>query len=75
MKPYFKISSMCNQCDSCRLICPKNCIIKNDNKYVIETWACNMCHLCAEICPQKCIKITNDSEQSHYSSFSTTPLK
>ncbi|MCK5884848.1 MAG: 4Fe-4S binding protein [Bacteriovoracaceae bacterium] len=65
MKPYFKISSRCIGCDSCRLLCPKNSIIKNGDAYEIETWSCNLCHICAEVCPVDCIKLVTSEDESN----------
>ncbi|MBT3236835.1 MAG: 4Fe-4S binding protein [Bdellovibrionales bacterium] len=57
MDKQLKIFSRCVSCDNCHLICPEGAIIKNGQKYTVETWACTICYLCVEICPTNCIKL------------------
>lgn len=59
-----QIGTSCVSCDACAIVCPANCILSNNNQYVIETWSCVLCMACREVCPVDCIKFSEDQESS-----------
>lgn len=59
MLPYLEITSTCNACDNCKIICPEKAITRADNSYFIDTWSCTLCNICVEVCPVDAIKIKN----------------
>ena len=55
--PHLTINQRCQNCDNCRLVCPKAAILKNGKQNVIDAWACNMCLLCQQVCPANAIEL------------------
>lgn len=55
MTPILEISNLCIGCDNCRLLCPENAVLKDQEEYSIETWSCTLCGICKEVCPIDCI--------------------
>ncbi len=61
MYPYLEIQPRCISCDTCRLICPENAILKNGQVYTINTHNCTLCGNCVQLCPVDAIIKKEDS--------------
>ncbi len=53
----FMVSDLCRACIAhpCTLVCPKDCIAKDDNGAVIDQEKCIRCGKCAQVCPYNAI--------------------
>jgi [FeFe] hydrogenase (group B1/B3) len=53
----FMISNLCRACIAhpCTIVCPKDCIAKDDNGAVIDQSLCIKCGKCAQVCPYNAI--------------------
>ena len=53
----FMVSNLCRACMAhpCTIVCPKNCIAKDDNGAVIDQDLCIRCGKCAQVCPYNAI--------------------
>ncbi|HOP30466.1 MAG TPA: monomeric [FeFe] hydrogenase [Spirochaetota bacterium] len=53
----FMVSDLCRACIAhpCTIVCPKDCIAKDDNGAVIDQDACIRCGKCAQVCPYNAI--------------------
>ena len=47
----YKITDDCIACGACAEVCPCNCIIEGDGKYIINAEECISCGSCAGACP------------------------
>lgn len=62
MTPVLTINNLCISCDVCRLLCPENSVLKQGQKYTIESWSCTLCGICKEVCPVNAIKLSQYEE-------------
>ncbi|PIP93010.1 MAG: ferredoxin [Bdellovibrio sp. CG12_big_fil_rev_8_21_14_0_65_39_13] len=53
---YLNINTKCISCDNCRLICPELAILKDNQKYIIDSQTCTLCGLCIQVCPTEAIE-------------------
>ncbi len=53
----FMVSNLCRACIShpCTIVCPKDCITKDDNGAIIDQDKCIRCGKCAQVCPYNAI--------------------
>lgn len=53
----FMVSDLCRACIAhpCTIVCPKNCIAKDDSGAVIDQDICIRCGKCAQVCPYNAI--------------------
>lgn len=68
-------NKLCNGCSACAMICPKNCIImeENDEGFLypnIDLTRCISCNACVKICPFKiCKHETEEFELKAYGAY------
>ena len=63
MIAHLDIMPNCINCDNCLMICPENCIVKNQQEYLINHWQCSLCLLCIDVCPDQAIKLVEIDEE------------
>lgn len=51
----FFVTEKCVGCGKCFCVCPQNCIVKVNDKAVIEQEHCLRCGNCESVCPEKAI--------------------
>ncbi len=53
----FMVSNLCRACMAhpCTIVCPKQCVSKDDNGAVIDQEICIKCGKCAQVCPYNAI--------------------
>ena len=56
-KEHFISAQLCTCCAKCVWICPKKCISRYGDSFVINKTSCNNCGKCVGVCPVGAIKI------------------
>ena len=50
-------ATLCTCCGNCVFVCPKKCISRYGDTYVINKVFCNNCGNCVKVCPVQAVKL------------------